>query len=238
MLRRVAAVARSQARELSRRRLALAMLILLPLVFYWITRSDDYAPVFASVGIGWAFSVATLFLTQGMHQVSPRLSLLNFRSGEILAGRVLCALTFGALVAAGLWLYIRRDPVIVNETELIWAFAFALLGSVTLGLAVGALVQREMEAMLLLVGIIGIQFVVDPGTTFAKVLPLYAAERQAAVAAGWGWPLQSLRWTAAVSAVLFTVAVVASTVRAPRPINRSSSTSSGTGSASGTSDIT
>jgi hypothetical protein len=216
MLHRIAAVARAQATELSRRRLALVMLIFLPLVFYWTTGSDDFAPVFASVGIGWAFSVATLFLTQGMHQVAPRLSLLRFRSGEILAGRVLCALGFGSVVAVGLWLYIRLDPVIVNETELVYAFAFALLGSVTLGLAVGALVQREMEAMLLLVGIIGIQFVVDPGTTFAKILPLYAAERQAAVAAGWGWPLQSLRWTTGVSAVLFVIAVVATMVRAPR----------------------
>lgn len=213
---RIIAVAQSQLRELSRRRLALAMLVLLPLVFYWTTGSDDFAPVFASVGIGWAFSVATLFLTQGMHQVAPRLALLRFRSGEVLAGRVMCALTFGAIVATGLWLYIRRDPVIVNDTELIWAFTFALLGSVTLGLAVGALVRREMEAMLLLIGIVGLQFVVDPGSTLAKVLPLYAAERQAAVAAGWGRPLDSLQWSAAVSAVLFVVAVVVTTARSPK----------------------
>jgi len=216
MLRRVAAVASSQARELSRRRIALAMLILLPLVFYWTSGSDNFAPVFASVGIGWAFSVATLFLTQGMHKISPRLALLQFRSGEILAGRVLCALGFGVVVASGVWLIVRRDSVIVNQTELVLAFVFALIGSVTLGLAVGALVRREMEAMLLLVGIIGLQFVVDPGSTLAKVLPLYAAERQAAVAAGWGRPLSSLQWSGVVAVVLFAIAVITSTMRSPK----------------------
>lgn len=216
MLSRIAAVAASQARELSRRRLALVMLILLPLVFYWTTGSEDFAPVFASVGIGWAFSVATLFLTQGMRQVNPRLSLLGFRGGEVLAGRVLCAFAFGIVVATGLWLYIRIDPVITNGTELVWAFLFALIGSVTLGLAVGALITRELEAMLLLVGVVGIQFVVDPGSTLAKVLPLYAAERQAATAVGWGAPLNSLQWTGAVSAVLFIVAMVATMVRTPK----------------------
>lgn len=217
MLSRIAAVAASQARELSRRRLALVMLVLLPLVFYWTSGSDDFAPVFASVGIGWAFSVATLFLTQGMRQVNPRLALLGFRSGEVLAGRVVCSFAFGLIVAIGLWLYIRIDPVIANSTELVWAFLFALIGSVTLGLAVGALITRELEAMLLLVGVVGIQFVVDPGSTLAKVLPLYAAERQAATAVGWGAPLNSLQWTGAVSVVLFVVAVVVTMARTPRP---------------------
>ncbi|MEM9035972.1 MAG: hypothetical protein AAGD18_15350, partial [Actinomycetota bacterium] len=79
-------------------------------------------------------------------------------------------------------------------------------------------VKRELEAMLLLVGIIGIQFVVDPGSTLAKVLPLFAAERQAAAAAGWGDPLDSLRWTLIVSAALFAVAVAATMRQRPRVI--------------------
>lgn len=220
MLSRIGAVAISQARELSRRRLALVMLILLPLVFYWTSGSDDFAPVFASVGIGWAFSVSTLFLTQGMRQVNPRLSLLGFRPAEVLTGRVLCAFGFGAVVAIGLFLYIRIDPVITNQTELAWAFLFALIGSVTLGLFVGAIVNRELEAMLLLVGIVGIQFVVDAGSTLAKLLPLFAAERQAATAVGWGQPLDSLQWTGAVSAVLFVIAVVVTMARTPNSASR------------------
>ena len=180
------AVARSQARELSRRRLALAMLMMLPLVFYWTSSSDEFAPVFAAVGIGWAFAVTTLFLTQGMRTVTPRMVMLGFRIGDILAGRLLCAASFGAVVATAMFLYVRLDDVIVNEKELALAFLFAVLGSVALGLAVGALVDREMEAMLLIIAIIGIQLVVEPTSRLAKVLPLYAAERQASAAAGRG----------------------------------------------------
>lgn len=221
MLRRILTVASSQIRELGRRRLAIVMLVMLPLAFYWTSSSDEFAPVFASVGVGWAFAIATLFLTQGMHEIAPRLALLGFRAGEILAGRILAALGFGVVVATGLFLLVRRDPVIVSETELIWAFLFSLLGATTLGLAVGALLKRELEAMLLMIALVGLQFVVDPDSTLAKVLPLYAAERQAAVAAGWGRPLNSLQWSGAVAATLFVVAVIASTLRSPKPPPRS-----------------
>lgn len=217
MARRIYAVATSQLRELGRRRLALAILALLPLVFYWTSGSDDFAPVFASVGVGWAFSVATLFLTEGMSSVSPRLSLLGFRSGELLAGRVVAVLSFGVLVAAGLFLLISQDPVITSTTELVWAFLFSLIGSVALGLAVGAIVTKELEATLLLMAIVGIQFVVDPDSLLARLLPLFAAERQAAVAVGWGTPSNSLQWSGAVAAVLIVVAVAVSALRAPRP---------------------
>ena len=84
VLSRIRAVALSQARELSRRRVALLLLVLLLLAFYTTSGSDDFAPVFASVGVGWAF---TLFLTQGMRHIEPRLALVGYRSGEVLTGR-------------------------------------------------------------------------------------------------------------------------------------------------------
>ena len=130
---------------------------------------------------------------------------------------MVAVLSFGVLVAAGLFLLISRDPVITSTTELVWAFLFSLIGSVALGLAVGAIVTKELEATLLLMAIVGIQFVVDPDSLLARLLPLFAAERQAAVAVGWGTPSNSLQWSGAVAAVLLVVAVAVSALRAPRP---------------------
>lgn len=219
--RRALAVAKAHMLELSRRRAALTMLVLLPLVFYWTSSSENFAPTFATVGVGWAFSIATLFLTSGMRLLAPRLGLVGFSAAEQLIGRLLCAVGFGAIVATGLWLYIGRDEMIVNHRHLALSLLFSLTGAVAAGLAVGALVPREMEAMLLLIGMVGLQLVVDHQSTFAKILPLYAAERYAASASGWAQHVDgAAQATVIVSAVLLALAVIGTFIRAPRTRNR------------------
>lgn len=193
------------------------MLVLLPLLFYWTSGNDDYAPTFATVGVGWAFSILTLFLSLGMRSIAPRLELLGFTAADQLTGRIICVIAFGLLVGAGLWLYIGRDDYIVNHTHLAISLAFSLIGAATAGLAVGALLPKEMEAMLVLLAVVGMQFVVNQNSTLAKVLPLYAAERYSASASGWA-PNIGAAWipTAIVSAVLFVVAVIATVRRSVR----------------------
>lgn len=215
-LRRVGAVALAQMRELSRRRGALVMLVLLPLLFYWTSGSDRFAPTFATVGVGWAFSIMTLFLSLGMREISPRLGLLNFTAADQLLGRILCSLTFGVVVAGGLWLYIGRDEVILDHGDLALSLFFSLVGSIAAGLAAGALIPREMEAMLVLIGMVGLQFVVDSETTLARVLPLYASERYSANAVGWDGTPPHWPPTVIVSGVLLVIAIAASIYRSPR----------------------
>lgn len=217
MIRRTVAIARSQTQELLRRRGTIAMLVLLPLLFYWASGSDNYAPTFATVGVGWAISIVTLFLSHGMAAISPRLSLLGFTSADQIIGRLLCAAAFSGAVVIGLWIYISQDAAIVRSGALALSLLWSLIGAIALGLAVGALVRREMEAMLILVAVVGLQFVVDQNSTLAKALPLYAAERYSANASGWA-ELVSGSWrpTAAVSVGLLVAATVATLWRAPK----------------------
>src|SRR5215467_4896618 len=45
------------------------------------------------------------------------------------------------------------------------------IAAVPLGLALGALLPRELEAVLVLIGIVGIQITADPDTVISAVLP-------------------------------------------------------------------
>jgi len=51
------------------------------------------------------------------------------------------------------------------------------LVAVPLGLALGALLPRELEAVLILIGIVGIQITASPDTTIATLLPFHAARQ-------------------------------------------------------------
>jgi len=65
------------------------------------------------------------------------------------------------------------------------------IAAVPLGLALGALLPRELEAVLVLIGIVGIQITADPDTVISAVLPFHAASQllDAAVAAPTAfWP--------------------------------------------------
>lgn len=217
-VRRVLAVAQAQLRELLRRRTAMVMLVLLPLVFYWTSGSDRFAPTFATVGVGWAFAIMTLFMSLGMRSVAPRLGLLGFGAADQLIGRLLSSITVGASLAIGLWVYIGRDVVILDHNRLAMSLLFSLIGSISAGLLAGALIPREMEAMLFLIGMVGLQLVVDHDTLLAKILPLYAAERYSAEAVGWDPSPAPWQATLIVSAVMLVIAVLVTVQRSPRPV--------------------
>lgn len=181
----VAAVAKAQLRDLSRRRGSIAILVMLPLVFYWAVGDDPFGVTFAATGMGWAVAIITLFQALSMRAISPRLRLAGFSALDEFVGRVLCSLPFGAVMAVGLWLYVGTDDNVVDRTSLAFAFGFSLLGATALGLASAAIIGREMEATLFLVGVVGLQFPIDPWGTLAQFLPLYGSERFSADAVGW-----------------------------------------------------
>lgn len=204
-MRRVWAVGLAQLRELSRRRTSVALLFLLPLIFYGMSASSSRAIVYAIVGMGWSASVIALFLSLGMRAITPRMTLLGFTAADQLAGRILSMLVFGAVVSGFLWLYLSHDSVVVNRTYLALSLGLSLICSVAAGLAAAALIPREMEAMLILIALVGLTFVVDYSTFASKALPLYAAD-QYAVASVTGHP-SGRPWLVSVPVALGLVAM-------------------------------
>lgn len=172
---RLLAVARATAAELLRRRLVVALLLIVPLAFY-AARHDllGQSIRFAGVGLAWALSTFAAFAGIAGQAIDPRLRLAGYRTGELLAGRVL-----GLAVVALPVLALYAGIILVDRDlprRLGVLLALALVGAVAIpfGLLVAALVRRPLEAALLLLVVSGLQMIVDPAGTVVRLLPFWS----------------------------------------------------------------
>ena len=218
-LRRTLAIGRAHVHELLRRKLAIGLLLALPLAFYFVAFDDGLAISFATVGFGWSIAIISLFSTQSLSSVTPRLTLLGFQSGELVAGRVLGIACYGVTFGGLLFMFLQTDDVVDSPLHLAASLAFALLGSCTAGLAIGAITDRETEAMLVLIGLVALTLVVRSDSLLAQMLPMFAADEHAWAAVDGRLEAGRSPWrsTVPVSASLGLVAVVATFIRLPRP---------------------
>jgi hypothetical protein len=209
-LRRTATAAEMFGRDLSRRGLALGLLVALPVVFFVVSKTSGGGHAFTAGGLGlsWAIAGASLFSALGARAVDQRLVLDGYRPAELLGARVVLldvtGLALGALFGAVL--------AGVSGTPDLLALAAALvlvtLVSVPLGLVLAALVPYELEATLLLIGLIGIEMILPSEGGAVAALPLGGAQalldraaakaHVASVAAAAG---RSVAWTVGLTAV-------------------------------------
>lgn len=179
-VRRVAAVAMMHARDLSRRRVALALLILLPIALYLAAElgpedpataqlqaqnpgepSADSAWILTTGGIGplWSVATATLFVILGSRRVDQRLLLAGFRSTDLLVGRMGTVLGLGAIITplftALIWM--MRE---VDVGLLVASIGLLVIVAVGHGVVIAALVRDEMEGVLAIIGVTGVQMMI------------------------------------------------------------------------------
>ena len=218
-LLRTVAIGRAHARELYRRKVAILLLLGLPLAFYLVAGDDGLAISFATVGFGWSVAIISLFSTQSLSAITPRLALLGFRPVEIVAGRVLSIACYGAVIGTLLFVFLQTDDVVRSPAHLAASLAFALLGSSTAGLAVGTVTSRETEAMLVLIGLVSLTLVAPSASSLAEMLPMFATDEYAWAAVEGGLQAGSQPWSATtlVSTILGLVAVVGTLRKLPRP---------------------
>ena len=167
------------ARDLLRRRVALALLVGLPLAFYGVTRSssDDLALTSGGVGLAWSIAGAALFCSLAARDVDQRLVLDGFRPWELITGRLVMLTAFAAALAigfGGLMVSVSDPP---DRFGVVLALALVVAGGVPFGLAIGAIVPRELEGTLLLIGVVGIQMSVSSTDDLVGALPFGAAQR-------------------------------------------------------------
>jgi hypothetical protein len=167
-----------QGRDLARRWLALGLLVALPLSFYGAMAPHSSHAVIPG-GIAMAFSLAgvAIFSVLAARRVDERLALAGMRTGELVAGRLLCLVALSVPIVGGSAALMAA----VSDPPRPWVLgggvALVALVAVPFGLAVGALLPRELEATLVLIGVVGIQLSLDPSVVLAKVLPFYGPER-------------------------------------------------------------
>jgi hypothetical protein len=161
---RLREVAVSAGRDLGRRRAVMALLVGLPLVFYFSTLNTPAAPgtlpvkVFAgTMGMSWAIGGAAMFLLSGARRVDERLVLTGYSPWELLLGRVVLLVGFAVVSVAVFGSVILTTSDFQAPALLVGALLADALVAIPLGLAIAAVVAGELEGTLILIAVVGIQ---------------------------------------------------------------------------------
>jgi hypothetical protein len=208
MTARLTAVAAAHARILVRRRTAVALLALLPLAFYGaLYRHSPHAVAVGGVASAFSAGGAAIFSMLPARAADQRLTLIGYRTAVLIGGRLI------VLEAASILISLVTAAVMIAGTgpahpaDVVAGVILTGVAAVPLGLALGAMLPRELEAVLILIGIVGIQITAPPESVISALLPFHGASQllDAAVGAPVGfWPRLAL--TAAYSAALLTIA--------------------------------
>lgn len=168
-------VAEMALREIARRRTVLLILLLMPLAFYLSRRGDHLGQSirFVCLGLGWALSTAALFTGSASRKIEPRLRLSGYSSWHLYLGRLAALWTVGILLSAPYFLLIRLDQDDVRYGAIALIMGFTVLVAAPFGLALSALLPRELEGTLVLLVVVGMQMILDPGDPAARLLPFW-----------------------------------------------------------------
>lgn len=173
-LARVLIMAEMHGRDLLRRHVALALLVALPMSFYLSSIGAGRDAV-GTGGVAMAFAVggAAIFSALSSGGVDQRLVLAGYRPVELLLGRLLFLCPFGVVVA-GLFTALMTPISDPRKPALVFLGVSAVTAvAVPFGIAVAAVVPRELEATLVLIGIVGIQLAVRRTSLIATLLPFH-----------------------------------------------------------------
>ncbi|MEU7902155.1 hypothetical protein [Actinoplanes sp. NPDC049118] len=221
-MKKTLVVAEMALREISRRRGVLILLALLPLAFYYSRRGEAYwqSVRFVSLGIGWTLSTAALFAGSAARAIEPRLRIAGYATHQLYLGRLGALWTVGLTLALPYFLLIRFDLDTVRYDAIALILLLTVAVAPPLGLAVAALLPRELEGMLVLLTIVAMQMMLDPDKTAAQALPFWFTREIGTYAvesgAGADHVGRGLVHAAATLAVFLGVVALATTLRLRR----------------------
>lgn len=175
--RRILTVARLHGLDLIRRRLVLVLLAAMPVVIYLAMGDDPFAVVVGGTLMTFSIAGPAIFVLLAGRAIDQRLTLAGFRPLDLVIGRLLLldlvglvvALLFGGLVLA---LSAPPEPAFTVAGVVVMA-----LLAVPFGLALGALLPGDLEAMLAMMGVIGVQLVSPPNSIGSKAMPYHGAKQ-------------------------------------------------------------
>jgi hypothetical protein len=207
-------LARLQARDLLRRRLAVGLLVGMPLAFYLVTFASEgtdrsWSAVSGAIGLGFAVAGAAFFAMLAARRVDPRLVLAGWRPWQLVAGRLLMLNALAAAIGAGFLALMWPMWTPPHPAALVLAIVTTAMVSVPLGLAIAALLPRELEGTLVVIVIIGMQMSLPASAAAAKYTPLWGPMQLTSVAAGGGDLVGPVLHALGCAAAVLLVAVVA-----------------------------
>jgi hypothetical protein len=175
---RIVVPAQMSGRELARRRVALGLLTVLPLAFYGASaHHSDHAVITGGIAMAFSIAGASIFAALTARPVDQRLVLAGYRPHQLLLGRLVLLELFGLAVAGAFSAVMALGTRPSDPWALVAGVVLVAVTSVPFGLAVGALVPHELEGVLILIGVVGIQLTLESTDAIAKLLPFWGAQR-------------------------------------------------------------
>jgi hypothetical protein len=169
-------VAALSAREVGRRRVALALVVTLPLWFYLVRRDLEGQSVrMLTLGIAWAVSTLTLFVVNASRGVDPRLRLTGASTVAVIGGRLLAMTAGGVALAAAYWALAEADQHLDRPAAAFLMMTLTAAIAAPLGSLIAALLPRELEGALALLSICAVQMLADPAGLAARLMPFWSA---------------------------------------------------------------
>lgn len=177
--RRVLVPAKMTGRELLRRHVAMGLLTGLPLAFYGssVSQAEHHAAITGGIAMAFSVAGASIFAALTARPVDQRLVLAGYHPYELLLGRFLFLELFGTVVAAVFSAIMALGTGPAHPVLLGVGVELVAITSVPFGLAVGALAPHELEGVLVLIGVVGIQLTLDSTQIIAKFLPFWGPQR-------------------------------------------------------------
>ncbi|GIF71186.1 hypothetical protein [Asanoa siamensis] len=174
-MNRTAMVAEMTLRETARRRGVLVLLLVLPLAFYLARRGDHLGQSirFVCLGLSWALATAALFVGSAARSLEPRLRLSGYRTHQLFLGRLLALWALGVALSAPYFVLILVDQQNVRYAAIAVIMLLGVLVAPLFGLAVSALLPRDLEGMLVLLMVVGLQMILDPAGSASRFLPFW-----------------------------------------------------------------
>jgi hypothetical protein len=165
-------------RELARRPVAIGLLTALPLLFYeGSAHHSSHAAITGGIAMAFSIAGASIFAALTARPVDRRLVLAGYRPYELLLGRVLLLELLGLIVAAAFSVVMLLGTGPADGTALVGGVVLVAVTSVPFGLVIGALAPHELEGVLILIGVVGIQLTLESTQTIAKLLPFWGSQR-------------------------------------------------------------
>lgn len=163
-------------RGLLRRRVAMVILIVLPLLLY-AARHDQVGQSIRGLlfGVSWAVTTVAYFAATATRDAEPRLCLAGWSWHRLLAGRVGGLLAIGWVLAGAYLALVLVDRPVRDGPAIAIDFAVTAAVSVVLGTALGAVLHRELEGALVIFLLAGLQSVVNPDSLLAHLIPFWSS---------------------------------------------------------------
>ncbi|MEM8924844.1 MAG: hypothetical protein AAGD35_15175 [Actinomycetota bacterium] len=168
--------ARTTMQAALRRRLAVGILVVMPVAFYLVTHDTVGRSVRSLVfGISWAVSTVAFFATIAARDIEPRLALAGWRRIDLIIGRLigLGIAVLGLTLAFGTLVGLDQDVRSVSAVFVDFAVTGAV--AVAVGTTVGSVISREMEGTLVLFFLAGLQAIANPFDAWSRALPFWSS---------------------------------------------------------------